>query len=119
MFLVYWSLGNPNCKRVYCFPAMRWSIVICEAVKEVMFVIHFFGKHENFGYVSSVGAIFTESNITSTCNTKHVDIRYKYVNEYIEDRVVKIIFVDSADNDRNILTKNLVLSFTRNIQRRW
>ena len=45
-------------------------------------------------------------NITTTCHTKHVDIRYKYVNEYAEDRVVKIIF-KSTDNDSNILNKNL------------
>ena len=40
-------------------------------------------------------------------STKHMDVRYKYVNEYVEDRAVKIIFVKSADNDSNILTKNL------------
>ena len=54
-----------------------------------------------------MGAIFMASNITTTCHTKHVDIRYKYVNEYVEDRVVQIVFVKSADNDSNILTKNL------------
>ena len=40
-------------------------------------------------------------------HTKHVDIRYKYVNEYLEDGTVKIIFVKSAENDSDILTKNL------------
>ena len=47
------------------------------------------------------------NNITTTCHTKHVDIRYKYVNEYVGVRVVKMIFVKSADNDSDILTKNL------------
>ena len=47
------------------------------------------------------------NNITTMCCTKHVDIRYKYVNEYVEDRVVKIVFVKSAESDSNILTKNL------------
>ena len=56
--------------------------------------------------VNNVGAIFMASNITTTCCTKNVDIRYKYVNEYVEDGVVKIVFVKSADNDSNILTKN-------------
>ena len=36
-----------------------------------------------------------------------MDIRYKYVNKYVEDRVVKIIYVKSADNSSDILTKNL------------
>ena len=57
--------------------------------------------------VDNVGAIFMASNITTTCHTKHVDIRYKYVNEYVEDGVVKIGFVKSADHDSNILSKNL------------
>ena len=31
--------------------------------------------------VDNMGAIFMASNIMTTCHTKHVDIRYKYVNE--------------------------------------
>ena len=57
--------------------------------------------------VDNIGAIFVASNITTTSHTKHVDIWYKYVNEYVEDGIVKIIFVKSADNDSDILTKNL------------
>ena len=45
------------------------------------------------------------SNITTTSCTKHVDIRYNYVNEYVEDEITKIIFAKSAENDGNILTK--------------
>ena len=55
--------------------------------------------------VDNLGAIFMGSNIITTCCTKHVDIRYKYVNEYVEDEAVKLVFVKSADNDGNILTK--------------
>ena len=36
-----------------------------------------------------------------------MDIRYKYVNELVENIVVKIVFVKSADNDIYILIKNL------------
>ena len=57
--------------------------------------------------VDNVGEIIMASNITTTCHTKHVDIWYKYVNEYVEDEIVKIIFVKSAENDSYILTKNL------------
>ena len=31
----------------------------------------------------NVGAIFMENNVTTTSQTKHVDIRYKYVNECV------------------------------------
>ena len=57
--------------------------------------------------VDNVGAIFMASNITTTCHTMHIDIRYKYINYYIEDVVVKIVFVKSAGNDTDILTKNI------------
>ena len=56
--------------------------------------------------VDNVGTIFMASNITTMSHTKYVDIWYKYVNEYVEDGIVKIIFIKSA-NDSDILTKNL------------
>ena len=43
--------------------------------------------------VDNVGAIFMASNITTTSCTKHMGIRYKHVNEHVEDGVVKIVFV--------------------------
>ena len=56
---------------------------------------------------NNIGAIFVESNITTMSHTKHIDIRYMYVNEYVKDRIMKIIFVKFTDDDSNILTKNL------------
>ena len=88
-------------------------IALSEASKEVMFVAQLLEsmqitvKYPVMVRVNNVGAIFMASNIMTTSHTKHVDIWYKYVNEYVEDGIVKIIFVKSADNDSNILTKNL------------
>ena len=48
-------------------------------------------KHSVMVRVDNVGAIFMASNIMTTSHTKHVDIQYKYVNEYVEDGIVKII----------------------------
>ena len=64
-----------------------------------MFMVQLLGsmkiavKYPVMERVGNVGAIFMASNITTTCCTKNVDISYKYVNEYVEDRVVKIVFV--------------------------
>ena len=55
----------------------------------------------------NIGAIFMESNIMTTSHTKHMDIWYKHVNEYVEDGIIKIIFVKSAVNDSDILTKKI------------
>ena len=55
--------------------------------------------------VDNVGAIFMASNITTTCHTKHVDIWYKYVNDYVEDGIVKIIF-ESGSSMYSLLPTN-------------
>ena len=55
--------------------------------------------------VDNDGAIFMEYNNTATSYTKHVDIRYKYDNKYVEDGIVKLVFINSADNDSNNLMK--------------
>ena len=69
-----------------------------EAVRKVMFVVQLLEsmqivvKYPVTVRVDNVGALFMASNITTTSHTKHVDIWYKYVNEYVEDGIVKIIF---------------------------
>ena len=40
-----------------------------------------------------------------------MDVWYKYVKEYVEERVVKVVFVKSTENDSNILTTNLTAEF--------
>ena len=88
-------------------------IALSEAVKEVMLVLHLLRsiklsiKFPVMIRVDKVGVILMASNTTTMPCTKHVDIRYKYVNKYVEDGVVKIVFMKSADNDNNILAKKL------------
>ena len=57
--------------------------------------------------VDSVAAIRMSENVTATTRTKHIDIRVKFVREYVEDELIKIIFVRSEANACDILTKNL------------
>ena len=47
------------------------------------------------------------NNITTTSCTKHVNIKYHYVNEYVKGEVVQIVFVKSSENGSNIFTKYL------------
>ena len=57
--------------------------------------------------VNNVGAIFIANDITTLLCMKHVGIRYKSVNKYVRKGVIKTIFMKSAENDCDILTKNL------------
>ena len=57
-------------------------------------------------HVDTVGAIFLAENNNSGERTKHVDIRYHFVREVIQEGKVKIVFVRSKENVADIFTKN-------------
>ena len=87
-------------------------VALSETTKEIMFIINLLEnmkikvKLPVIVRVDNTGAIFMGSNVTTTSRTKHVDIRTKYVREYIEASILKIIFVRSEDNTSDIMTKN-------------
>jgi hypothetical protein len=39
--------------------------------------------------------------------TKHIDVHHHFVREYIEDGIVKIVFVRSEENMADPFTKNM------------
>ena len=90
----------------------EWTALL-DAVNEIMFIINLLEsmkikvKLPVIIRVNNTGEIFMGSNVTTTSRTKHVDIRTKYVREYIEASVLKIIFVQSKDNTSDIVTKNV------------
>jgi hypothetical protein len=56
--------------------------------------------------VDNVGAIFLGNNFSVGQRTKHIDIRSHFVRNYIEDDILKLVFIRSEDNDADIFTKN-------------
>ena len=56
--------------------------------------------------VDNVGAIFMSENPGGSSRTRHIDTRYHFVKEFIEDGFIKIIFVKSAENKSDGFTKN-------------
>lgn len=57
--------------------------------------------------VDNVGAIFLAQNHSVSQRTRHIDVRYHFVRNYIENGIVKINFVRSEENDADLFTKNL------------
>ena len=57
--------------------------------------------------VDNAGAIFLSNNKSVGQRTKHIDTRYHFVREYVEDGILKIVYVQSEDNEDEILTKNV------------
>ena len=84
-----------------------------EAVKEVPFIVQillFLGIPVELPVevnVDNVGAIYMSQNNASGSRTRHMDMRYKYVNELQEDGLIKLQFVRSGDNISDIATKNV------------
>ena len=58
-------------------------------------------------FCDNVGAIYMSNNAKAGARTKHIDVRYHHVREYIVDGIVDIIFVRSEENDADIFTKNV------------
>ena len=88
-------------------------IALSEVCREILFIaqiMEFLGmtvKRPIVVRVDNIGAIYLANNQTTSQRTKHVDIRYHFVREYIEDGLVQIVFVKSKDNIADIFTKNL------------
>ena len=56
--------------------------------------------------IDNIGAIYLSDNATLSNRTKHIDTRYHFTRDYIEDGVIKVKFVKSANNDADMFTKN-------------
>ena len=54
----------------------------------------------------NVGVIYLGYNAKTSQRTKHINIRIKYVNKYVEDGIIKIMFVKIEDDNAVVLTKN-------------
>jgi hypothetical protein len=90
------------------------ELVACsELIKEIKFIIQVLTsvgipvKLPVMVRVDNVGAIFLANNLTTGDRTKHIDVRHHFVREIVEEGVVKIIFVKTAENDADLWTKNV------------
>jgi hypothetical protein len=88
-------------------------MAISEVAMEILYIVgilKFLGvplKYPIEVQVDNIGAVYLSKNATTGNRTKHIDTRYHFVREYIEDGIVKVIFVRSEENDADIFTKNL------------
>jgi hypothetical protein len=57
--------------------------------------------------VDNVGAIFMSENVSASSRTKHIDIRYNFVREFVADKFIKIIFMRTEENVSDGFTKNV------------
>ena len=79
------------------------EIILAKQVLEFMDIVVKFPILIN---VDNVGAIYLANNADGK-RTKHIDIRYHFVREYVEKNIVKIIFVTTNENIADPYTKNV------------
>jgi hypothetical protein len=87
-------------------------VALSEITKEIMFVkqvletMNIKIKLPITVRVDNVGAIYLSNNFSLGQRTKHIDIRHHFVREFVEDGIIKTIFIPTNDNDADIFTKN-------------
>ena len=88
-------------------------VALSEAAKDIKFIsqaLESLGmkvKYPIIVKVDNVGAIFMSENITATNRTRHIDTRYHFVYELVEDGVILIQFVRTKANKADPYTKNV------------
>jgi ketol-acid reductoisomerase len=98
-------------------------VAMSEAVKEIKFIYYLLreiGIEVNLPITvktDNVGAMFMAQNASSGVRTRHIDTRYHYVRENLEEGIINIEFVKSIENDFEIFTKNVSQEITTNTWR--
>jgi hypothetical protein len=117
-FIIY-LLNVPICwhsksqKGVTSLSTEAKYVAISEAVKELKFIYYLLSDLHikvNLPIVvkmDNIGAIFMSENASTGFRTRHVDTRYHFVREFIEDGFIKIEFIRSVENDSDLFTKNV------------
>ena len=88
-------------------------VALSEAAKEIKFVYQLLTgmgmklKLPIVVCVDNLGAVFMSINVSVSQRTKHVDIRYRFVQQFVFEGFIKVVFVRTEDNDADIFTKNL------------
>ncbi|KAL7281533.1 hypothetical protein ACG7TL_004850 [Trametes sanguinea] len=53
------------------------------------------------------GSLFMGSNPVTESRSKHIDIKYHAIREYIENKLIEVFYVDTDNNPADLFTKNL------------
>ena len=83
---------------------------VCAEIIFIKYLLEFVGVNVKYPITvmcDNVGAIFLSNNAKNSNRTKHVDIRAHFVRQYVEDGIIKVNFVRSADNEADTFTKNV------------
>ena len=108
---VTWSSRGQKTVALSCAEAEY--IAASEAVREVLFVVQMLEfmkvpvETPVTVHVNNMGAIFMLENKSSNKRTRHVDVRYRFVTDWIEKKLIEVVFVRTKENISDGFTKNV------------
>ena len=98
-------------------------IALSEAVKEGLYFVNLINeiipvKTPVKTYIDNIGAGFIAQNDVNNSRTKHIDIRYHLIRDWIAKGTIELFHVDSKDNRADIFTKALPGPLHQDLSRR-
>ena len=88
-------------------------VALLEVMAEILFICNILEflqvevKYPIVVRVDNAGAIYIANNEGLGKRTKHIDMKFHFVREHMEDGILKILYVCSKENDADVFTKNL------------
>ena len=111
--LVSWKSKTQQCVTMSSteseYVAMSMCVMEMDFVRQVIESTDFEVKLPMRLYVDNVSAIDLAKNYSTSGRTKHIDVRFHYIREMIEQGMLEIIFVPTYSNIADIFTKNVSL----------
>jgi hypothetical protein len=107
------ACGNRSPKSRLHYQALKLNTALSETVKDARFIVNVV---ESLSIkvetpitvkVDNIGTIFMAENMSAISRTKHIDIRYHFVCEFVEEGFVKVVFVKTTENKSDMFTKNV------------
>eukprot|EP00253_Pinus_taeda_P023949 PITA_23949 len=91
---------------------MATSLVACEAIWMRKILVGLFGSHlePTVIYCDNQSCIKLSANLLFHNRSKHIDIRYHHIRDYVHRRIMLLSYIPTADQDVDILTKALTRS---------
>ena len=87
-------------------------VALSNGSKETVFATNLLGEITTIVMPSlmgedNTGAIYLTKNHQVGARTKHIDVRYHYVREQVENGTIKVDYVNTEKNPADVLTKNV------------
>ena len=96
------ALSSTEAEYMALSDTSRQAVWIQSLLRELGYIIRTIPKCGD-----NQSSIFIGSNPVQEHRSKHIDIRYHYVRQLIEEKKIKLFFIEGADNPADLFTKNL------------